>query len=221
MTLIAAWADLDGQLDVVVSNLRAFMATKSSPIGTSSFSFTDECLLEGILSRAWQIWCGFCRQCVVESCIGTTNGAGVGIAPQPQAASEHHVSAAAIKAKKLSAIAPYWGSTNTILREEPTWGDVDILVRIVPRLAPTNASQLLAAFSSSHPSAKALQTIRNGAAHDNVQSRAEILSLQSKYVVFPIGHPTHALFWVEPTTSDFLVTHAIQEIRSAALAAIY
>jgi len=50
-----------------------------------------------------------------------------------------------------------------VLRAEPTWGDVDILHKILPKLRPDNYLQLLAAFSSITSSAKALQTIRNGA----------------------------------------------------------
>jgi hypothetical protein len=39
-------------------------------------------------------------------------------------------------------------------------------------------------------------------------------------MLFRIDHPTHALFWLEPTTSDFLVTFAIDELKAAAQAAI-
>jgi hypothetical protein len=97
---------------------------------------------------------------------------------------------------------------------------VDVLVKILTRLSPTNSNQLLAAFSSASASAKAMQLIRNGAAHDNNQNRIEISRLQSAYIVFPTGHPTHSMFWIEPTSSDFLITHAIQELRDAGLAAI-
>ena len=182
-------------------------------------SFLDECLLEGLLSRVWQAWCNFCRSCVIESCVGTTDGTGAIIAALPDAASDAHVSGAAIRAKQRSN-PPYWGSTNTLLRAEPTWGDVDVLAKVLLRLRPANFLQLLAAFSNVHPSAKALQLIRNGAAHNNAQSLAEVQTLRSLYIVFPIGHPTHALFWIEPSSKDFLATHAIEELRDVGLAAI-
>jgi hypothetical protein len=107
-----------------------------------------------------------------------------------------------------------------LLRAEPTWGDVDVLIKILSRLCPLNASKLLAAFSQLHPSAKALQLVRNGAAHNNPQNFADIQSLRSRYIVFPISHPTHALFWVEPSSKDFLATQAIQELKDVGLLAI-
>jgi hypothetical protein len=129
------------------------------------------------------------------------------------------VSGAAIRAKKQPN-PPYWGAPNNLLRAEPTWGDVDVLVKILTRLRPVNFAQLLAAFSSGHPSAKALQLIRNGAAHNNVQNLNDIQALRSTYLVFPISHPTHALFWIEPNSSDFLVTHAIQVLTDVGEVAI-
>jgi hypothetical protein len=147
------------------------------------------------------------------------NAAGTAIPGLPDAVSEAHVSGAAIRAKKQPG-PPYWGTPNSVLRVEPTWGDVDVLAKVISRLRPTNFTQLLAAFSTGHPSAKALQLIRNGAAHNHIQSLNDILTLRSAYLVFPVGHPTHAMFWIEPTSSDFLVTHAIQERKDVGLAAI-
>src|SRR5262249_47581188 len=115
---------------------------------------------------------------------------------------------------------PYWGGTNTVLRAEPTWGDVDVLNKILTKLRPNNHTQLLSAFSAIYSSAKALQTIRNGTAHHNVQTMNEVRSLQSSYIVFRITHPTHALFWTEPSSNDFLVTFAIDELKVAGQAAV-
>jgi hypothetical protein len=108
-----------------------------------------------------------------------------------------------------------------LLRAEPTWGDVDVLIRVLLRLKPTNASQLAAAFSSGYASARALQTIRNAASHNDHQAAAEINTLQSLYIIFPIGHPTHTLFWIEPNSKDFLVTQAIHDLIAVGEAAIY
>lgn len=107
-----------------------------------------------------------------------------------------------------------------MLRIEPTWGDVDVLVNVISRLRPNNATQLLAAFPAAHSSSKALQLIRNGAAHNHAQNMTEIQTLNSAYIVFPINHPAQALFWVEPHSNDFLVMNAIQEIRDASLVAV-
>ena len=219
MALSVAFNLLETELDILANELRTFAASKSPINASDRFSLLDECVLEGLLSCVWQAWCAFARFCVIGSCEGTTSSSGFAINALPPALSEEHISSAAIRANTKTS-PPYWGSTNAILRREPTWGDVDVLNNILTRLRPNNHVQLLAAFSSISSSAKALQTIRNGAAHHNHQTLNEIKSLQSAYVVFRIGHPTHAMFWVEPSTSDFLITSAIEELKVAAQAAI-
>lgn len=115
---------------------------------------------------------------------------------------------------------PTWGKTNLLLRYEPTWGDVDVLSKLVARLGPANQSQLLAAFSAGYQSARVIQLIRNASAHNNAQTMAEVHSVRSRYIVFPVTHPIQALYWIEPSSRDFLVLHAIEELRDASLAAI-
>ncbi len=218
MPLVAARSELDQVLDRLAQMLSDFAASKPSLTAPNSFTLTDECLLEGLLSRLWQGWCQFCRKCIVHSCMGATTVAGAAIPAIAGAADESYVSAAVIRARKSQL--PNWQNTNTILRNEPTWGDVDILSKIIPLLAPHNAGQMLAAFSVGHPTAKAIQTIRNGAAHDNAQTRAEILTLAPNYVAFPITHPTHAMFWTDPQTQNYLVLQAIEDLKGVALASI-
>lgn len=219
MSLYAVWTQLCDEFDQLSVHLRGFATARPSISSASHFTVTDECLLEGLLSRVWQSWGVFCRSCLCESCLGTTDGSGAAVAAHPEAASEAHVSGAAIRAKSKGT-PPTWGSINTVLRYEPTWGDVDILSKLVPRLGPSNQSQLLAAFSAGSRSAKALQLIRNATAHNNVQTMAAVLSIRSGYVTFPVTHPIQALYWIEPSSRDFLVMHAVEELRDASLAAI-
>jgi hypothetical protein len=219
MALYAAWTRLETDLDLLSTHIRDFAAGKPSLDASAHFSLREECLLEGILSRVWQVWNSFCRNCVVESCMGTVDAAGLPITGIPDARSEAHVSSAAIVAKKKPA-PPYWGQTNTVLRFEPTWGDTDVLTSILTRLGPHNSSALLPAISTVHAKAKALQTIRNGAAHNHAQNLAEIQSLRSAYIAFPISHPTHAMFWIEPQSRDFLITDVINELKDEGLTAI-
>jgi hypothetical protein len=219
MSLYAIWTTLCDEFDELGTTLRSFAAGKAAVSSSTDFTLEDECLLEGLLSRAWQAWGGFCRGCLVESCMGTVNGAGAAVAGHPFAMSADHVSAAAIRSKQTLK-PPAWGSTNSVLRLEPTWGDVDVLNTIIPRMQPSNQGQLLAAFSAAHKSAKALQIIRNAAAHHNHQTLAEVQAIRSAYIVFPITRAIHALFWVEPATRDFLVLQAVEDLRDVSLAAI-
>jgi hypothetical protein len=219
MALYAAWTQMGTDLDLLATHVRDFAAAKPSLNAPAHFSLREECLLEGILSRVWQVWNSFCRTCVVESCMGTLNAAGLPVTGLPDALSEAHVSAAAIVAKKKPA-PPYWGQTNTVLRSEPTWGDTDVLTSILTRLRPQNSSALLPAISGVHAKAKALQTIRNGAAHNHFQNLAEVQSLRSVYIAFPITHPTHAMFWIAPQSRDFLITDVVSDLKDLGLTAI-
>ena len=219
MALTTLHGRLDADFARLEGHLRSFVTSRATISSASDFSERDECLLEGLLSRVWQAWGAFCRACLCESCLGTVDASGVAVAKIPDAVTEAHVSGAALKAKN-SASGPYWGATNTVLRREPTWGDVDVLSTIITRLAPANAGQMSAAFSNGSSSAKALQFIRNAAAHMHHQTLADVQALRSKYVVFPISHPTQALYWVEPKSRDFLVFRALDDLRAAALTAI-
>jgi hypothetical protein len=220
MALYASWVLFADEASVLDAHLRAFAASRPSMTSASGFSLPDECLLEGLLSRVWQSWGLFCRSCVIESCMGTVDGSGAHVAPHPFSFSEAHVSGAAVRAKTKKVGPPYWGGTNTMLRHEPTWGDVDVLARVIPRLGCANQSQLLAAFSSGSQSAKAIQRIRNAAAHRNSETMLEVMAIRSRYGVFPVTHPVHALFWTEPSSGDFLVTAAVEVLVESAFDAI-
>lgn len=218
MALYNAWTELCSSLDIASNEMLNYCAGKPAGFTPTTFSVAEEFYLEGLLSYAWQAWCQFCRQCLFESCTGTTNGSGLPVVPHPLAASDLHVSSAAIRAKKGTP--PYWANTNSILRYEPTWGDVNILATIIPRLAPNNATQLAAAFSSAYSSAKALQVIRNATAHRNSQTLNEVRNLASAYFAFGINSPLEALFWISPNSRDFLATHAFDDLRDVALSCI-
>lgn len=220
MALPAALAQLDSDLDALVNLFRDFAAKGAASAASGTLTLTDECLLEGLLSRTWQAWNSFCRACVMDSCMGSPDATGTMIAAHPDALSEELVAGAALDAKRKGVLATYWGATVKSLRQEPTWGDTDVLQKILPRLQPTNGAKLVAAFSSVHDRAKAIQLIRNGAAHNHAENMAEILLLQSAYVAFRISHPVQALYWVEPSSGDFLITHALDALKDAALIAI-
>ncbi|WP_219113997.1 hypothetical protein [Janthinobacterium sp. UMAB-56] len=167
--------------------------------------------LEGWVSDWWQVWCRFCRRIVIESSLGCI-GAGGAVFPSVHA-SEPHVSHIAWKQK--AGIAPTMPGTNSILRKEPTWGDVDKLLEIIGAVNPANAPSLLAAFGTV-PNIDHLRLIRNAAAHMNAQTLGEVIALQPLYRSTPIQHPLHALMWIEPTSGKTLAQALIQDMRIAA-----
>jgi hypothetical protein len=193
------------------------LATVKTFTDARDFTTDDLCLLEGVLSLIWQAWCRFCRETIIESCLGTHDLSGA-IAALPSAHSPAHVSAAAIQVRKGQAVA--WTQQNTTLRFEPTWGSIDALLDIIRGLAPANATKLNGMCTLAGSSAKVLQKARNAAAHHNPQTFSELLQLSTSYTTFPTNHACQSLFWVETTTADYLLPQAIQELRDAATHAV-
>tara|TARA_R110000868_G_C10740942_1_gene752394 strand:- start:280 stop:741 length:462 start_codon:yes stop_codon:yes gene_type:complete len=152
--------------------------------------------------------------------MGTTDGNGIAITPVAGAISEEHVSAAAMHANNKNTPPANWIKTNSILRKEPTWGDIDVLTKIASNLSPSNASQINAAISTVYTTAKDIQIIRNATAHTNHQTILEVRSIMTRYVVFPTNHPIQATLWTVHSTSDFLLANAIEELKMASLSAI-
>lgn len=218
MPLPAIHLQLQAELNILDQHFRDFAAGKPTINSAAGFTYLDDCLLEGLLSKTWQAWCGFCRSYVMESCMGTVDGRGNTIPALPLALSEHHVSGACIRAKN-GTFPDYWTRVNPALFAEPTWGDANVLTNIVSRLQPANSIKTLAVISSISSKATALQTIRNGAAHNHHQNLANINQLRTSYTSFQILHPVQALFWLEPTSNDFLITDALTELGNAAAAA--
>lgn len=218
MSLLATLSRLIDELDVHLDIFQEFVAGHSTVAVSSAITLSDECVLEGQVSRVWQAWSLFWRECLFQSCLGTTNGNGVPIVAHPDAINRERISSACIRVKQAKR--PYWKGLNTVLRAEPTWGDTDVLASLVGRLSPSNHAQLLAAISSGHTSAKRLQAIRNGAAHISGQTLADVTAFQTSYISFSISHPTHALFWVEPVSKDYLFTHMVEDLKESAFAAI-
>lgn len=201
-------------------SIRAYeeLATKKTFAQASDFVHEDICMLEGILSHIWQGWCHFCRDLIIESCMGTTDISGNHFAQVTGAVSEQHVSFAAIRIKQNRA--PIWGQQNLVLRYEPTWGDVDVLTDIITGTGVANGTTLRGMCTMASPGAKILQKVRNAAAHHNFQTVAELQRLSGAYISFPISHPCQALFWVEGTTGEYLLPEALDVLMMASMHAV-
>jgi len=189
------------------------IATTKTFSAPSDFTTDDLCLLEGVLSRTWQIWCRFCRSLIMESCRGTQEISGAIVPAIPKAISEDLVSGAAIQAKLGRRIT--WSRANTILRNEPTWGDVDVLLDIANGLRPGNLAKIISMCTMASSGAKLIQMVRNASAHDNHQSLNGLTRFGTAYAMFPIDHACQALFWVEHTTTNYMLPYALEQLDAA------
>jgi hypothetical protein len=204
----------------LAESIRAYeeLATTKTFTRASDFTHEDICMLEGILSHTWQDWCRFCRVLIMESCRGTVDMSENQLPQLPGALSEHHVSGAAARIKQRRT--PIWGFQNTILRFEPTWGDVDVLTDIITGMAPANSATLLGMCTLASPSSKILQGTRNAAAHHNHQTVSDLLRMSGVYTTFPITHPCQALLWVENSSGMYMFPGAIEGLVTASIHAV-
>jgi len=173
------------------------------------------CETEGLLSECWQVWCKFCRDVVVRSCLGSTRSGGVGV-PATYASWEQ---VSFVAARQRNGVRPAAQGTNALLRKEPTWGDLDVVQDVVTALAPSNQAQLKHAFSLT-PEIDHIRLIRNGAAHRNHQTLADVIAFQHRYRAFPATHPLQALYWIDPGNAQLLLKARMDDMRVVARAAV-
>ena len=166
--------------------------------------------LDGLLSYTWQSWCRFCRDLVVHSCVGAETSAGIILPASVTPATPERVSHLAIQAKRYRGATP---GVNAARRNEPTWGDVDCLLRIVGVANPANASQLQSSFGTAPKGPTHLQKVRNAAAHLHDQSFAEVRAIQVYYLSTQIRFPCEACFWVDSVASDFAFIAWVDDMR--------
>jgi hypothetical protein len=217
MSLLAIHSDFENDL---IEPFRVYeeLATVKTFNSATDFTLDELCLLEGVLSHVWQAWCRFCRRIIMESCQGTQNCSGVAIPAVALAHSDSAVSGAAVSIKRKRK--NIWGAPNSVLRDEPTWGDVDVLLDIIVGLSPANSVVLTGMCTMAASSAKILQAARNAAAHHNFQTVASLIKLSGPYSVFSISHPCQAMFWLDTLSGNYLLTEAIEGLKDAATFAV-
>lgn len=203
MDLQVQFNRLDARLNLVESRFSDFRKTMPARLDHKDWMF-----FEGLMSATWQYWCHFCRTVVIQSALGAKTAGGAML--PACAASWEEVSAAAIQAAKRKQPIP--GATNSILRQEPTWGDTNKLLNIVGGLPLGNQAQLSQSFGASAYISH-LQTVRNAAAHRHHQNTAEVLALGPYYVVSRLRHPTEALLWQEQQTQNFAFLFWLDDMK--------
>lgn len=83
-------------------------------------------------------------------------------------------------------------------RLEPTWGDQNVLIKVIPVLAPSNTTDLLSGFGLPFYAHRHIQIIRNACAHLNSETIADVRNLLPFYKGRKFSHPLDLLWWIEP-----------------------
>ena len=171
----------------------------------------DRMFLDGLISITWQYWCRFCRQLVLASALGCQTRRGATLVPSVSPPIWQRVSYVAIRAANGKPILP--NKTESLLRREPTWGDVAKLPLIVSGLAPQNGPILINTFGSVTQGPVHLQIVRNASAHLNEETHREILNLRPFYNPQSVRHPTDVTVWTEPVSQDYAFISWVDDMR--------
>lgn len=156
---------------------------------------------EALIYDLWQHWCQFSRRVLLESCAGCQTLTGTTIKKR---AGDNSWQRIGYEAKQAARGHPSKaGAVINHRREEPTWGDPDKLLAIVPALAPTNQAALTAAFGmSSLRAPKDLRIVRNACAHIHADSVTDVRAIQIYYRCRSVMHPSDLAWQVEMASND-------------------
>ena len=174
--------------------------------------------LEGVLSDAWQAYCAFVRQLCIRSATGCKTKGGAVYNASVVPASWQRVSYVAMRVSRNSAVQP--GVLNSMLRNEPTWGDAAKIVTIIDALNPANGATLRAYLAGGLPGPKHCQIVRNACAHKSLENKGAVLALSASYLASPITYPTDALTWRDPASMEFAFVGWLDDMRAIAAGAV-
>lgn len=144
-------------------------------------------LSESLIQETWQDWVTFCRTIVLKSCQGCKCIDGKVISPRLGNNTWQSIGFI-FKFHKPGLL------NNSFI--EPTWGDIDKLLRAITTLKMGNENALISSFglTNLNESAKHLQTVRNSIAHKNAANINQFQNLQIYYSIQNLSAP-HDLIW--------------------------
>lgn len=172
-------------------------------------------LSHALISDLWQCWCLFCREVLIQSCNGTISTRGSIIQPRNVADNSPLRIAYEVNQYRKGQQANH-GRTINFLRQEPTWGDQSVLLRVIPRLGLSNQANLMVGFGLPIYAAKHIQTVRNSSAHINSESVNEVRSLLPLYTGRGFVHPLDIIWWNEAGSGSEAIFFWVDELHTVA-----
>lgn len=175
-----------------------------------SLQIDRSALQEGLVSHLWQYWCMFCRDAVVASAQGALTSGGATTTSPYAGLTESEIAYISRKLSRNEPVGKIVSLAGSHL--EPTWGDTKKLNLILSGVDSSNKPSLLTAFGIATSIAD-LQTCRNACAHLNVENLQKIKEARVRYNETSFRHPSELMFWVVPTTSDFVWRSWVDEME--------
>lgn len=191
----------------------AFSIYVASASGRGAKRERDWHALEGLLSATWQTWCGFCRSVTLRSCIGTTSRSGTVTNSIPDVTD---VGRLAYLAKSISLNQTIKPGKSLAPHQEPTWGDLSLILDTVRYLKPDNLSALEVGLLSSSRAPLDMRTVRNAAAHVSSSTLRAVERIKIFYAGVSYAHPVDILSWKDRSTNDFVYNAWVSDLRGIA-----
>ena len=164
-----------------------------------------------LLSAVWQNWCRFCRSVIMLSCTGTVTRSGRVVRPRIGTNTWMRISYEAKQANYGNTIHPY--RALNFMRQEPTWGDQNLLLRAIPVLSPCNARSLTMGFGISTYAPRHIQIVRNACFHINHESVSEVRNILTYYIGRGLCHPIDIMWWIEPSSKADAILFWLDELE--------
>ncbi|OCW96946.1 hypothetical protein [Alishewanella sp. HH-ZS] len=164
-----------------------------------------------LLSDLWQAWCSFSREVILSSCNGTTTRSGARVPPIAGDKSWQRLGYVVQQAKRGNPIKP--SKTIAFLREEPTWGDQNVLISAVNTLMPSNMTTLLMGFGQPTKAIPHIQTVRNATAHLNSETIANVKQLLPFYLGHGFSHPIDIMWMQDPNARTEAIYYWLDELQ--------
>lgn len=171
-------------------------------------------LTEVLISDIWQAWCNFCRELILSSCRGTIARNGQLVNKRFGDNSLQRIGYEAKQANYNHNVTAN-GHLNFMIRNEPTWGDLNSIIRIVQRLQPSNFNNLVTTFGS-FTEPKNLQKVRNACAHKNKETITDISTLSITYNFSKLSYATDLAWKMKNNTNAFAIDIWLYEVNKIA-----
>lgn len=199
---------LQRRLQVLDSAFERHLVTPSVSKRVDRFA-----IQEGFVSALWQTWCIFCRDLLIYSSQGAITRGGM------LTASPHST----LGALEIAYVAKQLANRNNVVRirplsgqhQEHTWGDLTKLNLVVSGIGCSNEQSIRNGLSACLR-IEDLQICRNASAHISSATLQQVKSSRVRYMDTSLNHPSDMIFWVDPTTKDFLWKSWIEEAEVAA-----
>ena len=207
MTLARAYFNLERRLSWADESFKSQYRLASKAL-TSEEIF----ILNGIVDYVWQAWTRFSREYFIKCCLGCNakNGAAIAAALNVQPISEERVSYLSTMLSRPQKITV--NGMNSILRYEPTWGDIDKIINLSALCQLSNHAAVTASFGGGLLGPKHLQRVRNSIAHLNKETHIELNSLASLYKSNTLRHPVCSVFWRTTDTDVYALSAWIEDM---------